>query len=117
MTGPTHAVLTTGSQLACAHGGQLRVHSRQSKLAVDGKPVLLFSDLAGTPISGCGTPASSSTKPCTTVVSALAGQSSTLAVDGTPVLTEQARGLTDGVSPQGPTWSVRSAGQTKLVAR
>ncbi len=114
-------VLTTGSQLACSHGGSVRLTGGRSALAVDGKPVLARLDVMGAAISGCTTPppspANPSSKPCTTVTSLVAGEATTLAVGGQQVLTTNARGLTDGVAADGPgQWSVRSAGHAKLEA-
>lgn len=110
-------VLTTGSQLACSHGGSVQLTGGRSALAVDGKPVLARLDVLGAAVSGCATPATSSTKPCTAVTSLLVGEAMSLAVGGQKVLTTNARGLTDGVSADGPgQWSVSSAGHAKLEA-
>lgn len=111
------AVLTTGSNLTCAHGGRVSLRSRQSKLEVAGHPVLLQTDLVGASITGCPTPVASSptTKPCQTVVSVLAGPTPKLTVNGTPALLANARGLTDGLDPAPGTWSVQTAAQTKAT--
>lgn len=111
------AVLTTGSQLACSHGGTVKLTKGRSALAVNGKPVLARADVVGATVSGCSTPQSNNTKPCLIVTSLLAGESTGLDVGGQKVLTATARGLTDGLTAAGPgQWSVRSAGQTKLEA-
>jgi len=112
------AVLTTASTLTCGHGGQVSLKSSQHKLTVDGKPVLLQSDLPGSSISNCATPMSQSnaTSPCLNVVSVLGGASTTLKVGGTALLLAGAQGLTDGTDPKPGTWSVQTAGQTKLTA-
>ena len=110
-------VLTTQSQLACSHGGSVSLSGGRSALTVGGKPVLAKLDVVGKSVSGCGTPATSSTKPCTTVTSLLVGEATRLTADGQRVLTTNARGLTDGVSADGPgQWGVRSAGHSKLEA-
>ncbi|HET8971638.1 MAG TPA: hypothetical protein VFN19_11295 [Candidatus Nanopelagicales bacterium] len=115
---PGQPVITTASTLGCAHGGRLMLRSAQSKLKAGGSAALLATDLPSTAISGCGTPASSTSSPCLTVTSVLAGQATALTVDGTAVLTQQAVGLTNGIVGGAPqTWSVQSAGQNVLVTR
>lgn len=107
-------VLTTAATVQCAHGGSVTLVAGQAALAVDRQPVLLYADLNGAMISGCATPASSSSAPCTAVMSVLAGAATKLVVQGGPVATAQAQGLTNGVPPGG-TWQVMDAGQTKLA--
>jgi hypothetical protein len=111
-------VLTTAATVMCAHGGRVALSSVQHTLSVDGKPVLLASDLVGASISNCATLLSTanSTAPCLHVLSVLAGSSTNLSVGGSPVLLESARGITDGVAGGPGSWSVQSAGQTKLEA-
>lgn len=109
-------ILTTGSTLACPHGGSVQLTGGRSTLTVEGKPVLAKVDVVGKAISGCSTPASSSTKPCTTVTSVVAGESTALSAGGMAVLTASALGLTDGISGGPVQWSVSSAGQSKLEA-
>ena len=110
-------VLTTASQLACSHGGSVTLTGGRSLLTVGGKPVLARLDVVGKGVSGCITPDTSSTKRCTMVTSLLAGESSRLSAGGQAVLTTEARGLTDGISADGPgQWSVRSAGHSMLEA-
>ncbi|MBD8059995.1 hypothetical protein IC607_13555 [Cellulomonas sp. JH27-2] len=114
-------VLTTGSQLQCAHGGSVTLTGGRSALKVDGKPVIARADVMGATISGCSTPTSSPpapvTKPCLAVTSLIAGESTNLSAGGMKVLTTDARGLTDGIAPDGPgQWSSKSAGHSKLSA-
>jgi hypothetical protein len=110
-------VLTTGSQLACSHGGSVTLSGGRAALTVNGKPVLARLDVVGRTVSGCPTPATSSSKPCTTVASLLAGESTRLTAGGQAVLTTDARGLTDGVTAGAfGQWSVRSAGHSTLEA-
>ena len=109
-------ILTTASRLSCPHQGTVQLAAGRTQLTVDGKPALARSDVMGRPIAGCTTPASNTTKPCTTVVSVLAGESLLLSAGGPKVLTADARGMTDGLSGGPVQWSVTSAGQTKLEA-
>jgi hypothetical protein len=119
-------VLTVGSNVQCSHGGAVTLKAGQTKLKVDGKAVLRPMDLVGASIVGCAVPVATSppapspTSPCMTVLSVTAGSSTNLRIAGVPVLLDTARGLTDGVPPpSGPfnTWSVHSAGQSKLAAK
>lgn len=110
----TALVLTTAATAMCAHGGSLTLLAGQQTLTVDGQPVLLFGDLASAAISGCPVPVTNSTAPCTVVLVVTAGAATKLAVQGSPVATEQAQGQTNSVPP-GATWQVMAAGQTKLV--
>jgi copper(I)-binding protein len=107
-------VLTAAATVQCVHAGTVALTAGQQALAVDGHPVLLYADLNGATITGCTTPATNNSAPCTAVVSVLAGAAMKLAVHGGRVATAQAQGLTNGVPPGG-TWQVIDAGQTKLV--
>ncbi len=108
-------VLNKGSAITCLHQGTVQLTAGQTLLKVDGQAVLLQGDLEGATISGCTTPASPASKPCTTVVSMSVGAATKLKVGGKAVLLDTAAGTTDGVTPV-PTnfWIVQSAKQTKL---
>ena len=106
-------VLTSASVLSCGHQGKFVLVPSQTKLKVDGNPVLVEGDLEKATIAGCTTPAPG--KLCTKVSSVIVGVAITMAVDGKKVLLDTAMGLTDGVPAPAP-WSVTSAGQTKLQA-
>jgi hypothetical protein len=110
-------VLTVGSTLVCAHQGTVTLVQSQSLLKVAGNAVLVQGDVDGKTISGCATPVSMTSKPCTTVVSMMLGTATKLKVGGKAVLLETAMGMTDGVTPA-PTniWRVQAAGQQKLDA-
>jgi hypothetical protein len=57
-------------------------------------------DLVGSPIIGCAQPPSTSTKPCTLVVSTLPGGSNPkVLAAGRPVHIDVLSGVTDGVPP------------------
>jgi hypothetical protein len=107
-------VLTKGSSLTCAHQGTIKLTPSQTKLKVDGQAVLVDGDLVGATVSGCTTPTSQTSKPCSSVVSMMAGAALHLKVGGKGVLLDTAAGLTDGLPTN--SWSVQSAGQTKLDA-
>jgi hypothetical protein len=111
-------VLTTGSTLACPHGGTVQLGAGRVQLTVGGRPVLAKADVMGAPISGCTTVTSppAGTKQCMTVTAVLAGEAQHLSAGGMPVLTTDATGLTDGVASGPVQWSVRSAGHTSLEA-
>ncbi len=108
-------VLTKASRLACAHQGTVQMVPTQTKLKVDGSPVLVDGVLIGAPIVGCTTPATASSAPCTAVVAMAVGAATRLKVDQVPVLLDTAVGTTNGVTPVPSNfWSVTTAGQTKL---
>ena len=118
-------VLVKGAVIKCTHGGQLRLGTGDTRLTVDGNGAVTFGMEAGLTfgsaavrvpgmISPCGAvvPASGNPQPCVTSP-AIAGQATKLTVGDIPVLLDSAQGPT--VSGAGPgTWSVSTAGQTKL---
>jgi hypothetical protein len=111
------AVLTESSTLTCAHTGAVQLIAGQSKLTVNGSKVLVDGDLSDKLIDGCVTvpdPTTSTVK-CLSVASAIGGVATKLKVEGKGALLESIGGQTNGTvvgTPQ--TWSVQSAGQTKL---
>jgi hypothetical protein len=115
-------VVTTASQIECAHGGTVKVTASQSKLKVGGNPVLVETDMLTATVSGCKTPVTPpppgpTQKPCLKVLSMNAGAATKLAVDGIPVVLDTATGDTDGISvPPTPLWSVKDAKETQMEA-
>jgi hypothetical protein len=108
-------VLTADAQVVCSHpGGTVKVAASQQSLLAGGSPVLVMGDMEGKPVSGCTNPASTSTAPCTAVVSTLAGAATKLTAGSKPVLLDTATGVTNSIPPG--TWRVQSPGQTKLEA-
>ena len=117
-------VLTEKSSLVCANQGAVQLTPTQSKLTVAGAKVLVTGDLASAPISGCmivptgppppGTPVSTK---CLAIASVVGGVSAKLKVAGKGVLLETVQGTTSGLLTNVvQTWSVQSAGQSKLKA-
>jgi hypothetical protein len=120
-------VLVAGAIIQCSHSGQLRMVSGDSRLTVDQNGVVTSGMERGlafgapppaNPVPGMISPCSAVVKssgtpaPCVTGPAA-SGQSLLLSVGNLPVLLDTANGPT--VTPSGPaTWSVSSAGQTKL---
>lgn len=87
-------VLTTDSTINCPNAGTLTFPGVTHKLTVQGKPVLVQSDMTNpvlTKIIGC----SLTPTPCIQVNSISAGQSSKLTVDGGKVLLDTLMGLTN----------------------
>jgi hypothetical protein len=110
-------LLTEDSIIQCAHRGRVVVTASQSGLTVNDRKVLVKDDMLSAVVT-CPAVTSTGIKQCTTVKSILSGVAKTLAVGGQPVLLETAQGLTDGLAGGMPgTWSVTSAGQTKLQAK
>jgi hypothetical protein len=114
-------VLTENSTLTCAHKGTVQLVATQSKLTVKGSKVLIDGDLTSAMISGCATvpDPNTSTVQCLSITSAEGGVAGKLKVNGKGVLLEEVRGKTSG-TVGGPTnfgtWSVQTAGETKLKA-
>jgi hypothetical protein len=108
-------VLTEDSVVKCIHGGQVQFQASQTKLKVDGKAVIVQSDVLVSTVSNCPNTNAGQT-PCLKVTSIIAGLSSNLRVDDQPVMLETARGLTNATPPEPVMWRVESAGQTKLAA-
>jgi hypothetical protein len=118
-------ILVKGAIIQCTHGGQLKLGTGDSRLTVDGNGAVTFGMEAGLTfgsaavsvpgmISPCSAvvPATGQPQPCVTAP-AIAGQATKLTVGNIPVLLDSAQGTT--VSGAGPgTWSVSSAGQSKL---
>jgi hypothetical protein len=93
-------ILTAQARVMCAHGGQVMLIPRQGVVTIRGAPVMCVPDVIGAPIVGCAQPPTPTTKPCTTVVSALPGSwSLTVLVGGKPVYLQTLTGMTDGVPP------------------
>jgi hypothetical protein len=108
-------VLTTAATIKCSHQGTVQVPTAgQSLMQIDGKVVLVDGDLLGKPIAGCKLSPSTTTKPCTTTTSMIAGAATKMEAGGIAVLLETANGVTDS-NPPG-TWAVESAGQTAVEA-
>jgi hypothetical protein len=114
-------VLTEKSSLVCANQGAVQLSATQSKLTVAGAKVLVAGDLTSAPISQCmivpaGPPPPISTK-CLMIASAVGGVSVKLKVAGRGVLLDTVQGTTSGLLANViQTWSVQSAGQSKLKA-
>jgi|SRR5579863_2725824 len=110
-------VLTDKSSLTCANQGTIQVTARQSKVTVAGAKVLVTGDLTSAPISGCLTvpDPNTSTVKCLTITSVQDGVATKLKVAGTGVLLDNVKGETSGsIGGVVQTWSVQSAGQSKL---
>jgi hypothetical protein len=115
-------VLTEKSSLACANQGTVLLTATQSKLTVAGAKVLVTGDLASAPISRCmivptGPPPLPVSTKCLAIMSVVGGVSAKLKVAGKGVLLETVQGTTSGLLANAvQTWSVQSAGQSKLKA-
>ncbi|HUC72322.1 MAG TPA: hypothetical protein VMS01_14130 [Stellaceae bacterium] len=115
-------VLTEKSSLVCANHGAVQLTATQSKLTVAGAKVLVTGDLASAPISGClivpvPPPPGPVSAKCLMIASAAGGVSAKLKVAGKGVLLETVQGTTSGLLANVvQTWSVQSAGQSKLKA-
>ena len=115
-------VLTEKSTLVCANHGTVQLTATQSKLTVAGAKVLVTGDLASAPISGCmivpaPPPPGPVSAKCLAIASVVGGVSAKLKVSGKGVLLDSVQGTTSGLLAMVvQTWSVQSAGQSKLKA-
>jgi len=112
-------VLTEGSTVTCDNAGQVKLTATQSKLTVSGSKVLVEGDLSGATISGCTTVTNPNTSmlQCSSVTSVEGGVAGKLKVNGKGVLLKDVKGKTSGtVSGTFQSWSVQTAGETKLKA-
>jgi hypothetical protein len=106
--------LTVSSDVECGHKGLVAVDS-SAKLTVGGNAVLLASGVVSKTVSAsCATPSTSTTHPCTSVLSILPTSLATkLTAGGMPVVLDSLSGLTNGLPP-GKLMAI--AGQSKLTA-
>jgi hypothetical protein len=114
-------VLTEKSSLVCANQGAVQLTPTQSKLIVAGAKVLVSGDLSNAPISGCQITPTPPPPPvsvkCLMITSVAGGVSAKLKVAGKGVLLDTIQGMTSGqLLGVFQTWSVQSAGQSKLKA-
>ncbi|WP_194814231.1 hypothetical protein [Nocardia sp. XZ_19_385] len=116
-------VLVVGATIKCAHGGTLPVIAGDPLHTVNGKGIILSGKeiglqfLAPAPgvLSPCPANNNGVAAPCKTT-KATTGIATSFFIGGIPVLLDTATGATASAAGLG-TWSVSSAGQTKLTAR
>jgi len=112
------AVVKAGS-LACSHQGSVTVSSVSARLTVGGKGVLLSGQESGLDFAGCTnmtTSSPASPAPCISDA-ATAGVATKLTVGGTAVLLKAGGPTHPKAIPAAVgTWSVQSAGQSRLTA-
>jgi hypothetical protein len=113
------AVLVKGGSLSCSHQGKATIASGSTRLTVGGNGVLLRGAEAGLTFTGCQNKTTTQTPspaPCISDA-ATAGTATKLTVGGTPVLLAASGPTHPSLTPAVVgTWSVGSAGQTKLTA-
>jgi hypothetical protein len=95
-------VVTTASDVECAHQGVAALTVPQPKLTVSGNSVLVKDDLVAALLSGCTqVPPPQGNVPCTKVDSLTAGEATKLTVRGHGVLLDSFAATTIG-KPQNP---------------
>jgi hypothetical protein len=100
MEGGMPQLVTRNAKIQCTHQGSVVLKPGQMTADAKGGSLLCEPDLVGAPIQGCTQPASSTTKPCTSVVSVSPGGASlTVTAGGKPVYLSTLVGITDGVPP------------------
>jgi hypothetical protein len=119
-------VVVKGAMIQCSHQGQVRLTAGNPKLTVDGQAVVTAGQEAGISfapgspglvapcpkLANAGNPPPPS--PCSATSAATAGLSLKITVDGKGVLLDTASGSTTNLNDPKATWSVTSAGQSKL---
>ncbi len=120
-------VLVSEAIFQCSHGGMTKLGSGNSKLTVGGNPVVT----SGMEVGISFAPGANTTSPCTNATTtsppvlapclisapASSGVATKLTVGSTGVLLDSAQGTTTNTQGATPgTWSISSAGQTKLTA-
>ena len=114
-------VVVVGGIVECSHaalGGKGPVTTGSSKLTVGGMQVLVSGQEAGIPFSAppcTQTIPGPSPAPCLMTKAATTGVSTKLTIGGSGVILANAQGLTDNSNLPTSTWSVNSAGQSKLT--
>lgn len=110
---PFVLTLKPGSTVSCGHAPGDVQTAGVAKLQVNGVSVLLERSVVGKTVSGCSTPATSSSTPCSSVLSVTQGTSTKLQVGGLPVLLQTLKGTTAGTPPGS---LAATATQTKLTS-
>jgi hypothetical protein len=113
------AVVVQGGSLACTHSGTAAITSGSSRLTVGTMGVLLSGKESGLSFPACQNKTTTQTPspaPCVSDA-ATAGRATKLTVGGIPVLLGATGPTHPSVTPAVVgTWSVKSAGQTRLTA-
>lgn len=127
------AVVASGT-VDCGHAGRISVVTVSARLTVSGKGVLLLGQETGLAFLPAAPPTAPVPPQCAHVttsqvplpapcitLSASSGTATKLTVGNVPVLLRSAQGTTttpvpNAVPPTNSTWSVSSAGQTRLTA-
>ncbi len=106
-------ILTVDATLPCDHKlGKVKLAASQTRVTVQGRPVLVYNDPEGKPIEGC--PSSvpiAGILPCTTTLPVFAGYSDLLTIEGRAVCLDTVTGFTTGTPPGTVTYTVARAGQ------
>ena len=107
------AVVQLGAVALCPHGGQIIAATSNTRVRVDGSPMLIRSDAF--PIVGCPLEIGSVPQPC--LSAQWVGTSARVSVMGQPVITQSTEGVCLGPdgAPQGPATIVST--QTRVVAQ
>ncbi len=108
-------VVTTKSDVECAHAGVASLSAPSPKLTVGGNSVVLKQDLLAASLAGCTqVPPPQTNVACAKVATLISGEATKLTVRSQPVLLDSLSATTIGV-PQNPL-SCKDAKQTKLSA-
>jgi hypothetical protein len=119
-------VVVAGGLIQCSHKGVVKLSGGDARLAIAGAAALTAGMEAGLsfaigapgvlipcPLAAPSGPPSSS--PCNATVTATAGISTQLTIDGRGVLLDTASGRAANANDANATWSIAQAGQTILA--
>jgi hypothetical protein len=111
-------VVTTASRVDCGHGGRVST-AGETKLTVEGAPVLLEAGIQSRSVGTCPVvdDSNTSTVKCRAVTAVTGGRATKLRVNGRAVMLDTLTGGTDGKAAGTPAQLLRAtAGQSKLEA-
>lgn len=115
-------IVVTGGIITCSHQGRVRFTSGDSRLEVDGNAAIVRGQEAGISfapsspglLAPCTFTSGANPSPCTATMPATTGISAKLTVGNLGVLLDTANGNATNPNDPSATWSIDSAGQSKL---
>jgi len=102
--------LTERAELACKHGGKVKIEPTQDLVTIEVWKVLVDSNPENRTISDCPN-YGATIKPCTNTLAVKTGYSEFLRIEGQRVCLDTVTGFTDGTPPGVVKYIVKSAGQ------
>lgn len=106
-------LLTVDATVLCGHKlGKVKLAASQSRMTIDGRPVLVYDDPEGKSIDGCpSSVAIAGIVPCKATLKARTGYSDLVTVEGRAVCLDTLTGFTNGTPPGTVEYRVADPGQ------